>query len=177
MTVVVRTSGDWERLARAIRVRVRELDHQLPVEEMATMDVVLGESYAGPHIFVWMCGAFAAIAVAIAAAGMYSVVSYYVSRRTREMGIRIALGADPRHIYGLIMRHVARLIIAGAAIGIPAGIALSHGMKRLLFGIRPLDPVVYAALGLFLTLVTLAACYGPVRRAVRIDPAICIRGL
>jgi putative ABC transport system permease protein len=177
MSVVVRTSGDWGRLARAIRVRLREVDHLLPVEAMTTMDVVLGESYAGPHIIIWMCGAFAAIAVAIAAAGMYSVLSYYVSRRTHEMGIRIALGAEPRHIYGLIMRYMALLIIAGAAIGIPAGIALSHGMKRLLFGISPLDPVVYAALGLFLTLVTLAACYGPMRRAVRTDPAICIRGL
>jgi putative ABC transport system permease protein len=177
MTVVVRTSGDWGQLARAIRVRMREIDGLLPVEEMATMDVVLGESYAGPRVFVWMCGAFAAIAVAIAAAGMYSVASYYVSRRTHEMGIRIALGAEPGHIYGLIMRHMALLIGAGAAIGMPAGIALAHGMKRLLFGVSPLDHLVYAALGLFLTLVTLAACYAPARRAVRTDPAICIRGL
>jgi len=175
MTVVVRQNGDPAQLASAIRARVREIDRLLPVEEIATMPVVVGESYAGPHMFVWMCAAFASIAALIAGAGMYSVMSYYVSRRTHEMGIRIALGARRRHIYGSILGYAAALVLAGAAIGIPCGIALSQTMKRLLFGISPFDPLVYAGLGVFLISATLAACCGPVRRAVRIDPAACIR--
>jgi len=175
MSVVVRHDNDPAQLVSTIRARIREIDRLLPVEEIATMPVVIGESYAGPHIFVWMCAGFASIAALIAAAGMYSVMSYYVSRRTHEMGIRIALGARRQHIYGLILGYAAVLVLAGAAIGIPCGIALSHAMKGLLFGISPFDPLVYVGLGVFLVSATLAACCGPVRRAVRIDPAACIR--
>lgn len=106
---------------------------------------------------------------------MYSVVSYYVSCRTREMGIRMALGAEPKHIYRLVMRYVMLPIVLGAAIGIPSGIGLSHGMKRLLFGISPFDPIVYTMLAAFLAVVTAFASYGPARRATRIDPATSIR--
>ena len=175
MTVVVRSSGAVPPLARAIRAQVAEIDRRLPVDEMATMDTVVEESYAGPHVFTWMAGVFAAIAAAIAVVGMYSVVSHYVSLRTREMGIRIALGAGPKHLYMLIVRYVMFLIATGAAIGIPAGIALSRGMKGLLFGVSPFDPVVFVGVAILLALMTVLACLGPVRQAIRIDPAVSIR--
>lgn len=175
MTVVVRTAGNPGNLAPAVRAQTRKLDQRLPVDELATMDAVLGESYAGPFVFIGLLGTFAAMAVVIAAAGMYSVVSYTVSLRTHEIGVRMALGAEPRHIYQLVMKRVLLLVLGGALTGVPAGIALSRAMTNLLFGISPFDPLVYLVLSVFLALVGLTACYGPARRAIRIDPSSCMR--
>jgi putative ABC transport system permease protein len=177
MTVVLRTSPEPTNIVGAVRSRVKALDVDIAVDEVASMQTVLGESYAGPHIFIWMMGVFGALALLIAAAGMYSVVSYDVARRTHEIGIRMALGAQPKHVYRLIGGRTLRLLVRGALIGIPGGIALSRGMTSLLFGISPFDPVVHLLLLVLLMAVGLAACYGPVKRALRVDPSFCLRAM
>jgi putative ABC transport system permease protein len=177
MTVVLRTSADAASIVGAVRSQVRALDVNLAVDEVASMETVLGESYAGPRIFIWMMGVFGALALLIAATGLYGVVSSDVTRRTHEIGIRMALGAQPEHIYRLIVGRMLGLLVGGAFIGIPAGIALSRGMTSLLFGISPLDPSVHLALLVLLIVVSLAAGYGPVKRAVHVDPSFCLRAI
>lgn len=175
MSIVLHTSGDPSAIAGAVRVRAKMLDAAVVVEEMAMMETVIGEDYAGPRIFIWIMGVFGAFALMITSIGIYSVVSYDVARRTREIGIRMALGAEPRHLYRLVGTRILALVCGGAVIGIPMAAALSRSMSNLLFGVRPFDPEIHVPVTLFLITVGLCACIAPVRRAIRIDPSASIR--
>jgi putative ABC transport system permease protein len=120
-------------------------------------------------------GVFSGIALLLAAIGIYGVMSFSVSRRTREIGIRMALGATPASVRRLVIGESAKLLLLGLAVGIPAALVLTRFMSTLLFGVAPTDPLTFAVVALLLAFVTLAAAYLPARRAMRVDPVIALR--
>src|SRR4030095_2424265 len=125
---------------------------------------------------LWLLGAFAALALVLASVGIYGVISYAVSQRTREIGVRIALGAQPRDILQLVVKQGLVLTLSGIAIGLAAAVALTRWLESLLFAVSKTDPLTFASVALLLTLVALLACYVPARRAARGYPVIAFRG-
>jgi putative ABC transport system permease protein len=119
--------------------------------------------------------AFAALGLALAAAGIYSVLSFHVTRRTHELGVRLALGAPRRHVLGLMLTMGGRLVLVGLAIGIAASLASTRMLRSQLFGVQPADPIAYAVVAVVLGFVALVACYIPARRAAGVDPMVALR--
>lgn len=175
MTLVVRTPGDPAALAPSLQSTIWSLNKNVTISEVQTMDHVVAEATAEPRFILILLGAFASAALVLAAVGIYGVMSYSVSRRTQEIGIRMALGADRADV----MRHVVgqgmMLVSAGAAAGLGGSFALTHLMTKLLYGVTPTDPVTFVAVPLILGLVAFAATYIPARRATRIDPLVALR--
>lgn len=170
----IRTSAPAQTLAGAVRARLRGLDSDVPME-LATMDARVAESVAERRFVLLVLGIFAAVALLLAAVGIYGVVSYGVERRTREMGIRLALGATPREVLGLVLRGSIFTVAAGIAVGVVCAAALTRILQGMLYDVSPLDPSVFAAVVAVLALVALAASYLPARRATRVDPMIALR--
>jgi putative ABC transport system permease protein len=175
MSVLVRTHGDPVNLAAAAREQVHAIDNNLPVAVMSTMEAAMGESLAQRRFYMLLLGLFAAIAIALAAVGVYGVMAYSVVRRTQEIGIRLALGAQNRHVLRMVLGHGMRLLFVGVAIGIAAALALTHLMASQLFGVTATDPLTFAGVALLLVAVALFACYLPARRALQIDPMVALR--
>jgi putative ABC transport system permease protein len=175
MTLVVRSAARPEPLVAAVRAKIAELDPTLPVSGILSMDNVLATSVAQPRMTMQFVGAFAGFALLLAGVGMYGVMAYTVSMRKQEMGIRISLGANPRDIFNLVIRQGLGLALAGIAVGVLGSLALTRVLAGLLFGVRAVDPLVFAAAALVLTLSTLVACYVPARAATRVDPVIALR--
>jgi putative ABC transport system permease protein len=175
MTLVVRTTGDAASLAPALRSVVSSLDRAVPVSQLQTMEEVVARSNVRPRFYLLLLGAFAAVAVLLAAVGIYGVVSYSVSRRANEIGIRMALGARPGDVLRLIVGQGMGVVLAGAAAGLVGALALTRLMSSLLYGVGASDPATYVAVCLLMTAVALAASYLPARRATRIDPLIALR--
>ena len=175
MTVGVRTHGDPAQLSAAIREQVRALDPALPVENLKPMTEVIWESIAEPRFRTTLLGLFAATALLLAAVGIYGVISYNTGRRTREIGIRVALGAQRRDVLTLILREGFALSAAGAALGILGAAGLAHFLATLVFGIGTGDPLTYLSVTALLLGVALLACYIPARRAMRVDPMVALR--
>ena len=175
ISVVVRTKADPAPLFPAIRSVVRAIDPTIAIYDITTLSHALSASVSQPLFYALLLGGFAAIALILAAIGIYGVISYVVSERTGEMGIRMALGASPDRIVRLVLSGGLTLTAAGATLGAVGAIGLTRAISTLLFGVRPLDPLTYAAVigGLFA--VALFACWIPARRAARVDPAIAIR--
>jgi putative ABC transport system permease protein len=140
------------------------------------MDQIIANRMTRPRMYAVLLGVFAGIAVALAAAGIYAVMAYSVAQRTRELGIRIALGADRGSVLRLIVGRGARLALGGLVAGLGGAIALSRVMSSLLYEVAPTDVPTYVAVAALLTLVALLACAIPARRAARVDPAITLRG-
>jgi putative ABC transport system permease protein len=174
-SAVVRTAGSPEGLAAAVRREVGSLDPELPVTALAPLDEVVSRSAARPRFYVLLLSLFAAAALLLAAVGIYGVLAYAVNQRTREIAIRMALGAGAREVQRLVLREGAVLAAAGLAIGLGAALLLTRALGGLLFGIRPTDPATYAGVALLLAAVALTACYFPARRAVRVDPLVVLR--
>jgi len=128
-----------------------------------------------PRLAGTLFGIFGFIGLVLAAVGLYSVMSYAVSRRTREIGIRIALGAQQTHVMRWVLNEGARMALIGVGIGLAAALALTRLMARMLYGVSATDPVTFAAVAIVLTSVALAACYIPARRAMRVDPIVALR--
>ena len=183
MTLAIRTSCgaggancDPERLTPAIRAAVRALDPNVPLAEVRTMSSLVEGATARERFYLMLLTAFAAVAVALAAVGIYGVMSYAVSRRTHELGLRMALGADPRHLLANVVREGMIVAAVGGAIGVVGALAISRLMASLLFGVKATDPLTFAAVATALGVVALVACYIPARRAMKVDPLNALRG-
>mgnify|MGYP000066253247 CR=1 FL=1 len=173
--VYVRTSLDTNQLLAQIRKAVSEEDPQLPVEDLMTLDRQIQENVFVDRMITTQASAFAALATLLAAVGLYGVLAYSVSRRTREIGIRIALGAGAGSVRNMILKEVAIMAAVGTLIGVSAAYALSKYFKSLLFGMEADDPIVFAGCTAVLLLVALIAGYLPAFRATRIDPMVALR--
>jgi len=154
---------------------VRGLDPEIPVARPATLDEVLARSISEPRFYMVLLGTFAAMAVLLAALGIFGVMSYAVVQRSREIGIRVALGAHPRDVLRMVLRHALVLSVIGVAAGLAVALALSRAIGSLLFQLSPTDPATLAAVALLLTAVALLASWLPARRATRVDPLIALR--
>jgi putative ABC transport system permease protein len=174
-TVVVRTTGEPTAAIATVRRHVSELDPNLPISAVTTMENVLVRSMAERRFHLLLLGVFAAIALLLAAAGTYGVLSYQISERTAEFGVRLALGAPGRSIVATVLKQGMMPTLAGVAIGLVVAAVLTRGMTSLLFGITPLDPMTYGVVVALLVAAALVACAGPARRAIRVDPAIALR--
>ena len=175
MTVVARTSGDPSQLAAALASEVRALDPDLALFDVRTMDRVVAESLAPQRVTMGMLGVFALIALVLAAIGIYAVMSYTVAQRTHEIGIRMALGAQPRNILRMIVGHGMLLAGVGIAVGLTAAYFLMAFMARILYGVTATDPLTFFGISALLALVALAANFFPARRATRVDPMVALR--
>jgi putative ABC transport system permease protein len=172
---VVRTAGDPVSLTAAIRDQLRALDKELPLRTVSTMAQFVSDSVAERRFYLATLGAFAALALLLAAAGIYGVVSYAVAQRTHEFGVHMALGAERAALVSMVLGHGLKLVLPGVALGLGGAFASTHLLSKLLFGVTPLDPLTFAGVSLLLAAVALAACYGPARRAARVDPMAALR--
>jgi putative ABC transport system permease protein len=175
LNFAVRTKSDPAALAATLIQKVRSLDSDLAITDLRTMTEAISESVSGPRFNSLLLGIFAGIALLLASIGIYGVLAYVVTQQTHEIGIRLALGAKPLHVFTLVVGRGARLAAIGAAIGVAGSFALTRLMKDLLYGVSPKDPVTFVAVVALLVLVALAACYIPARRAMRVDPMTALR--
>jgi ABC-type antimicrobial peptide transport system permease subunit len=162
-------------LTRAITQEIHAVDPNVLVYNDRTMHDRLYDSLARQRFAATMLGAFAAFALVLAAVGVYGVMSYLVSQGTHDLGVRVALGAQPADILGWVLRQAMELAALGIAGGLAGGLALSHVMTSLLFGISPTDPATFSAVAIILTGAALLASYLPARRAMKVDPLIALR--
>jgi putative ABC transport system permease protein len=158
-----------------VRGVLRKLDPDLPAYDVATMEDQVADQTTQSRFGAWMLSLFGALALALAAVGIYSVMAYAVEQRSREIGVRVALGARAADVLKMVIGQGMRLALLGVALGLGASLALTQLMKRLLFGVTAADPLTYGALALLLTLVALLACWIPARRATKVDPMIALR--
>ena len=175
VSLVVRTKTEPQSLISAIEQRIWSLDKDQPVTDVKTMDEWVADSDAAPRSQTYLLGGFAALGLLLALVGIYGVISYSVGQRTREIGIRMALGAEPGQVMKLVLRQGMWLAAAGLGIGLVASLALTRLMRTLLFGVSATDPVTFIGVSVLLTAAALAACYIPARRAMRVDPMVALR--
>jgi predicted permease len=173
--VVLRTQGDPAAIVGAVRSTVAELDPREVVYGVQTMQGVLAGSLAPRRLAMLLLGAFAALALVLCCIGIYGVISHLVGQRTHEIGVRMALGAQPADVMRLILSQGLRMAFLGVLIGIVAALALTRLMASQLFGVSSSDPLTFVGVGVLLTLVALLACYIPARRAIRVDPLIALK--
>jgi putative ABC transport system permease protein len=159
----------------AITGAVREIDGEVPLLNIRTMDDSVSASLSPERFTMLLLGSFAGLALLLAVVGIYSVMSYSVSRRTNEIGIRVALGASRGDVLLLVVRQAMLLALIGSAIGIAGALALSRLMANQLYGVRPTDPVTFITVAALLMFVSLAASYFPARRAMRVEPMAALR--
>jgi putative ABC transport system permease protein len=174
-SVVVRSTADPSTVMAAIRAQVRELDRDLPLSELRQLKELVSASVSRPRFYTTILGVFASIALILAAVGIYGVISYAVSLRTRERGIRIALGATGRQVSGLVLQQGVALAIAGVLIGGAGAYWLTRLLSRLLFGVSATDPLTFAAVAALLTAIAAIASFVPARRAAKVDPLLAMR--
>jgi putative ABC transport system permease protein len=175
MTLVVRTDGDPTAIAPAIQREIRALDPNQPVSDVRTMNQVMSEWVARSRFNTLLLGLFAGLATLLAAVGIFGVMNYSVALRTRELGLRLAVGAQPRQVLLLVLRQGLLLTAVGVLLGLAAAIALTRLLSGLLFGVAAVDVTTFSSISLFLVIVSLLACYLPARRAMRIDPLSALR--
>jgi len=175
MDVVVRTSGKPEAALPGIRRKIHELDSELPLSNVHTMDEWISTSAAQPRLNTILLAVFASIAVLIASIGIYGVLAYSVNQRTGEIGVRMALGAQQADVQRLVIREGMSVSLAGIAAGLVGALALSRVLRSLLFEVKAHDPATFLAIPLLLATVAFAACYVPARRASRVNPIVALR--
>ena len=176
MWVLARTEGDPGALGTSIRRIVAEVDRTVPVSDVRTMTAVVAASLHKARFTTTLVLAFAVVALLLGAVGIYGVMSYVVSQRTREMGVRLALGAPAGDVIGLVVRRAAMLAAAGAVVGIGAAFFATRSLGVLLYGISPTDPFTFAAVPVLFVVVAIVASYAPALRATRVDPVRALRG-
>jgi predicted permease len=175
MNIVLRTTQPPNALAGTIHQAVAALDPSLPIEKLRSMDDVFGEAIGRPRLLAQLLGIFAGLAILLAAIGSYGVLSYMVTERRREIGIRMALGADRGSVMRMVLSQGLRLTLIGVVAGLAAAFAMNRVLASLLFGVRPSDPATIAAVVTLIGAVALVACYIPARVATRVDPMIVLR--
>ena len=175
MTLAIRAPNASPGLVETVKKQIWSLDSQLPISDVQPMDELLSLSLAQQRFNMLLLGLFAALALTLAAVGIYGAMAYAVNQRTHEIGIRTALGAQRRDVLRLVMRDGAKIALFGIASGIAGALALTRLMASLLFEVNATDPATFAAVAILLALVALAACYIPARRATRVDPMVALR--
>jgi putative ABC transport system permease protein len=174
-SVVVRSTADPSTVMAAIRAQVRELDRDLPLSELRQLNELVSASVSRPRFYTTILGVFASIALILAAVGIYGVISYAVSLRTRELGIRIALGATGRQVSGLVLQQGVGLAIAGVVVGGAGAYWLTRLLSKLLFGVSATDPLTFLGVAALLTAIAAIASFVPARRAAKVDPLLAMR--
>ena len=171
----VRTSSDPRSLVSSVRATVRQIDPNATVDNIATMDQIVSNAMSRPRLYAVLLGIFAGVAMLLAAIGIYGVLAYLVSHRTREIGIRMALGAQRMQVLALVLHQAAVLTAIGVAAGVAGAAALSRYLEGLLFGLTPLDATTFIAVVVIFGVVAALAAYVPARRATRVDPLVALR--
>jgi len=175
MTLAIRTASDDPQMGAMLRRVVSDLNPQVPVSEVKTMSTVVSEAVATPASTTSLFIAFASLALVLGMIGIYGVLSFLVSKRTREIGIRLALGAQRRDVLLLVMKEGAKFSFVGIALGVAGAFAVTRLLASELYGVSATDPITYAGVAMVMILVTLLACYIPTRRAMRVDPMTALR--
>ena len=173
--IVVRTAMDPKQMAAAVRREVQQVDPRQPVAEVQPMAQYVSSALARPRLYAVLLGAFASLALLLAAIGLYGLMAYAVSRRTHEIGVRMALGAQRRDVLGSMLSDGARLAVTGLVVGVACAIALSRLVAKLLYGVTAGDLLTYAGVVTLLGSVALIATCIPARRASRVDPMVALR--
>jgi ABC-type antimicrobial peptide transport system permease subunit len=175
MSLVVRSGGDPQGLMDAVRNEVHRLNPGLAVAHEQLMDEIVQESVATPRMVFVLVGLFAALAIVLAAIGTYGVISYTVSQRTSEFGLRLALGAQRLDLLRMVLAQGAGLVLTGTLAGLVLALALARILKSMIYGVSPADPLTFASVGLLVLVVALVASYLPARRAAGADPMRALR--
>jgi len=175
MTLVVRTDSDPAAIVPAIRAKVFELDHELPLQRVTTLDKLISNSISQQRFACAVLAVFAGVALVLAPAGLYGVISYSVAQRTRELGIRVVLGAQVTDVVRLVLKQGMTFVLLGEVVGIAFAFALTRLIGGLLFGVSPTDAKTFVTVAVSLFLVALVACYVPARRATRVDPLVALK--
>jgi putative ABC transport system permease protein len=175
LSVVLRTASEPWLEASALRSAIAEIAPNQPVVNVRSMEENMSASVAQPRFRSWLIGIFAALALVLAAVGVYGVMSYAVTQKTSEIGIRVALGAQPGDVFSSVVGEGLKLALLGVVVGLGATLSLTRLLKSFLFGISAFDPVTFIAVGVLLSLVAAAACFFPARRATRVDPMVALR--
>jgi putative ABC transport system permease protein len=173
--VVARSAGEPMDLVEGVRREVFAIDRYQPLSEVRAMDDVVANTVVRDRLSAWLLGLFAVIALVLAALGIYGVIAYSVTERTQEIGVRLALGAQPGRILQLVLGQSVRLVLVGLAIGLTTSLALSRLLESLLFDVRPRDPLVLAWISALLLGVAVAAAFMPALRALRVHPIVALR--
>ena len=174
-TVVVRALADPTAVTATLRRVVAAIDPAVPVDQVATMEQLVSASVGQPRLRTALLAVFSILALVIASTGIYGVMTYLVIQRTREFGIRLAVGATKRDVLRLVLGRAAVLIVSGLCLGMLGAVALTRVIASLLYGVTPLDPLTFAAVPLLLSAVAFVASSIPARRATRIDPMVALR--
>jgi putative ABC transport system permease protein len=172
----IRTDGQSTSVASSVRSMVRQLDRQLLIENVAPMELLVWNSIAQPRLYATLLAIFAGVAVVLAAIGIYGVMAHSVTERTREIGIRMALGAEHARVMRLVLGQSLVLTVAGIVLGLAGAAGLTRYFERLLFGLTPLDPTTFAAVALLFGAVATLAAFIPARRATKVSPLVALRG-
>jgi putative ABC transport system permease protein len=175
MSLVVRTNVDPSSVVSALRQELAQLDKDLPLAEVHTMNELVDQSVAQQRFRTWLLGAFSALALFLAAIGIYAVISHMAGERTREIGIRMALGASRTEILKLILSQASQLALIGITVGVGGALLITRIMRSLLFSVSATDPLSFAIMCLLLGLVALLAGYLPAIRATKVDPMVALR--
>lgn len=175
LSIVLRTAGEPHAQAAALRSALGEIDPNQPLVKIRTMDENMAASVTEPRFRTWLIGIFAGLALVLAAVGIYGVMSYSVTQRTNEIGIRVTLGAQANDVFRIVVGEGMRLALLGVAVGVVAALISTRVLRTFLYGISAVDPVTFVATALLLTMVAVAASYFPARRATRVDPMVALR--
>jgi len=175
VTIVARTKSDPRDVAASLRSALTSIDKSLPVYAIKPMTEYLRDSLSRRRFNLILLSVFSGVALALAAVGIYGVISYGVTERTHEMGIRMALGAQPRDVLKLVVRQAMVLTLGGVGIGLLSSLALTRLMKSLLFNVGVTDPLTFAVIALLMILIAMLACLIPARRATKVDPLVALR--
>jgi putative ABC transport system permease protein len=173
--LVIRNKGNSSLAAQRLRSVVAQMDGNQPITSMNTMDQLIYESMTADRGLMFLITTFAVLALVLAAIGIYGVLSFWVNQRTREIGIRLALGADQKDILSVVLREGIKLIVIGLLIGVPLAIGLTNLLPNVLYGVGKHDPGTFILIAVLLGAVATLACYIPARRAAKVDPMVALR--